>query len=507
MCGHHTYARQSIGSTYGLVPATDPVAPSHTYFITMPQSSSFNLQILSPLSQLTAMSVNDVDNSIEQLDEEDREVVELAESDDDVDPMALKEIWDDKKIKRDYDTHQWTCLYCQKPFAGHNATKALAHVTRAKGFNIASCQSHRFIPDKKRQSHQDLFDRKQQAKKRRKKSSSALELSISKHQDDLTTAVQSARKRPYTTPTTASKPRSVTSVVSTNSGASALTPCSLLDRDIPQTFLSVKKPARKTPPVLMQLSIHDGPNPNGEAALTASIADMIHSSGLPFSLSTDPKFRRMIILARNVGTNFVTPSRHRIGTDLLKLNYDMYVARTKEGLLNQADTYGLTLYGDGATVKKMPLINILCAGVHNPAAVLEFVNCTSHLESGKKQDASYIAKLFRPHLLELDPHKTCIDLIYFDGASNVQKAGRILGAQYPRVTCLHGAEHVVSLFFSDISKLSPIKTFIRFYRRVYKWFGSGSHHAPYAIFKNHVRTCYVTSYAFDWVSWCVLFLL
>jgi hypothetical protein len=215
----------------------------------------------------------------------------------------------------------------------------------------------------------------------------------------------------------------------------------------------------------------------------------------------------MIKLARNVGTNFITPSRHRIGTDLLLLNYDMYVARTKKELLNQADTYGLTLYGDGATVKKMPLINILCAGAHNPAAVLEIVNCSSHLQKGDKKDASYIASLFRPHLLELDPYKTCIDLIYFDGASNVQKAGGIISAYYPRVTCLHGAEHVVSLFFSDISKLSPIKTFIRFYRRVYKWFGSGSHHAPYAIFKNHVCTCGVTYQAFFTVSYCSLLLV
>ncbi len=54
--------------------------------------------------------------------------------------------------------------------------------------------------------------------------------------------------------------------------------------------MSLKQLPKKTLPVLMHLSIHDGPNSHGESALTASIADMIHSSGLPFSLSADPKF-------------------------------------------------------------------------------------------------------------------------------------------------------------------------------------------------------------------------
>jgi hypothetical protein len=71
---------------------------------------------------------------------------------------------------------------------------------------------------------------------------------------------------------------------------------------------------------------------------------------------------------------------------------------------------------------------------------------TGHMSAGGKKDAPYIASLFEPHMKRLDPMKNCIDLFYFDGASNVQKAGRIMCAKYPRATCLHGAEHVVSFF-------------------------------------------------------------
>jgi hypothetical protein len=45
----------------------------------------------------------------------------------------------------------------------------------------------------------------------------------------------------------------------------------------------------------------------------------------------------------------------------------------------------------------------------------------------------------------------CCDVIYFDGASNFQKAGRILEVTYPRTMVVHGAEHVVSLFLTTCS--------------------------------------------------------
>jgi hypothetical protein len=41
-------------------------------------------------------------------------------------------------------------------------------------------------------------------------------------------------------------------------------------------------------------------------------------------------------------------------------------------------------------------------------------------------------------------------LVLFDGASNVQKVGWILAVKYPCITIVHGAEHVMSLFFKDV---------------------------------------------------------
>ncbi len=58
---------------------------------------------------------------------------------------------------------------------------------------------------------------------------------------------------------------------------------------------------------------------------------------------------------------------------------------------------------------------------------------------------------------EIDLDAKLTDCFFFDVASNVQTAGAILCARYPRAMCFHGGEHVLSLFFSDLSKLKPIQ--------------------------------------------------
>ena len=67
------------------------------------------------------------------------------------------------------------------------------------------------------------------------------------------------------------------------------------------------------------------------------------------------------------------------------------------------------------------------------------------MEVGGKKDVRYIAELFRPHMDKVkEQFPDTTDVVIFDGASNVQKAARVIGAKYPRVCILHGAEHVIA---------------------------------------------------------------
>jgi hypothetical protein len=83
-----------------------------------------------------------------------------------------------------------------------------------------------------------------------------------------------------------------------------------------------------------------------------------------------------------------------VGGRLLAGNLKEYHDHILERLAFQAGTFGFSLLGDGASVKRTQLVNILSAGGHEPAVVLEIAECTGHIQGGGKKDAGFIAGLF-----------------------------------------------------------------------------------------------------------------
>jgi hypothetical protein len=254
------------------------------------------------------------------------------------------------------------------------------------------------------------------------------------------------------------------------------------------------KKAKGAPITQMKLCGNAVDPPNAPACMDVAIADFIHSHLLPFSLAQDPKLMKIIEEARKLGPGYKPPDRHDIAGKSLNT---LYVAHWKEQmktLLSEARVFGITVFGDGATIKTVPLVNVLASCVNNPFALLEIANCTALAEGGKK-DAKYITKIITP-LIQLmeseeDMHKKIysglVDLVFFDGASNVQNAGEILRAFNPRITVEHGAEHVVSLFFADIyTKVQSFMFLSAFAKRLHKNFGA-VRHSPLAMFKKYSR--------------------
>jgi hypothetical protein len=77
----------------------------------------------------------------------------------------------------------------------------------------------------------------------------------------------------------------------------------------------------------------------------------------------------------------------------------------------------------------------LAAGPNNPFALLEIVDCMSHVEVGGKKDAPYIANMILPLIQRMeksmDEHNKLrpggVDLVLFDGMSNVFKSWQDFG--------------------------------------------------------------------------------
>ena len=105
----------------------------------------------------------------------------------------------------------------------------------------------------------------------------------------------------------------------------------------------------------------------------------------------------------------------------------------------------------------MALMNILAMSSAFPPMTISIQDCTKHMAEGGKKDASYIANMFEEKVMEYNSLKICTDVFYFDGASNIQKAGEVLMARFPCSFCFHRGKHAVSLFFSSIPKIKPVK--------------------------------------------------
>jgi hypothetical protein len=185
------------------------------------------------------------------------------------------------------------------------------------------------------------------------------------------------------------------------------------------------------------------------------------------------RFQRVIEVARLCGDEFVCPDWKKIGGELLDLNFETRYQANKAALLKEAQTFGLAFLGDGAAVKRMALLNILAMCANTPPITVSIQDCTMRMQDGGKKDASYIASLFSNEVIKFDPQSSFTDVFFFYGTSNVQKAGQILMAKFPRTFCFHGREHVVSLFFSSIAEIRPIKLLILKTCRFYNVFGSG----------------------------------
>lgn len=283
--------------------------------------------------------------------------------------------------------------------------------------------------------------------------------------------------------------RSSSSVTSFASGSSSIT-----------TVVGSAPPSSKKSRIakLTQLTLLGGVSsgPRARTQLDIAIADFIHSNLLSFSIAGYPKFQRILDLAAQVvGQGYKPPHRNEIGGSLLTQLYNDDWDVQIKSLLTESKLFGITVFGDGATIKGVPLVNVLAAGVNNPFALLDVADCTDRAAQAKKKDASYIASLVDPLIVKLENeldanklrHNGIVDLVYFDGAKNVQNAGLILAAKHPCITVGHGAEHVVSLFFSDVFKRTKEYSGLSKFYKVCRNIWGGVRHAPSAIFKEHSR--------------------
>ena len=382
----------------------------------------------------------------------------------------LKSIWDcPKLIKGQVSGPQntmvtgWLCLWCPGggEFKGDNATKALAHVAKVAGRNVRFCEGN--IPQAKLKQYRDLYYSKTAERADRNNRQDVLNSNIQDIQSRAINAMggglvdgnvaanvstfEPPHKRPFIHPNQGSN---FTGSTISSGSTRGMSSCFSPSIDHGNNHRVVAKG---------QMKLWRANDSAASDRMDMAIADFVHSNCLPFSLAEDPKFLRVIEVAKSLGP-YKPPSRKDIGEKYLDALHEMNWKEQMKTIVCEGNVFGITIFGDGATIKSVPLINVLAAGVNNPFALLSIADCTAHLAAGGMKDAVHIAKIIEPLIEQLEGKvdnnkRKCVgivDLVFFDGASNVQNAGELLKVKFPRITVGHGAEHVVSLFFSDVYK-------------------------------------------------------
>ena len=145
------------------------------------------------------------------------------------------------------------------------------------------------------------------------------------------------------------------------------------------------------------------------------------------------------------------------------------------------------------------------AGAYDEAVFLDMSDGMGNITKGFKKDAENISKLLAPHMERMDPDKTrcSTQLLYyflcnvsyihfrvcmraFDSSSNTWKASKVMCINFPRVACIHGVEHVMTLLFDDVIKLEECAMLVTFFNCVRKFFDSACH-LPAAMIKKYIK--------------------
>jgi hypothetical protein len=329
----------------------------------------------------------------------------------------------------------WLCKWCGKKFSPRHQSQAIHHVLKTKLGDIAI--STVSIPKEYEDRYCALYVRSMERMQSKKRSHAEIDDALAINQTlPVANLLQKCGVAISGGTTDSSPPTSIHSLPSVQSslaanggsgashssislytrGSKTSTPFALSS----QSFISVS---------IQNMDICKSHN----AIVEMSITDFFHCENIPDAVVELQRFKRLVKGCRLVGEDFVVPNCKNVGGDLLDINYENIYSLNKAELIKEATVFGSAWMGDGATIHKMPLMNILATnGTTAPMTVL-IHNCTKHMEEGGKKDAPYIAELFEAKVMDYNPQQLCTDVFYFDGASNVQKAGEVLMAKFPQI--------------------------------------------------------------------------
>ena len=101
---------------------------------------------------------------------------------------------------------------------------------------------------------------------------------------------------------------------------------------------------------------------SNEKHLTLAIAKPIIYEGLSLNLAQKLMFKKVLDFARNVSKYYQPPNRKLVSKYLLDVIYDQDMERNLILIKKESDIFELLCIDDGATISKIPILNMLVSG-------------------------------------------------------------------------------------------------------------------------------------------------
>src|SRR5210317_2133802 len=404
--------------------------------------------------------------------------------------LPMVNVWDDPMITKLPDYNGWDCGYCGSHWGGRPApARVLQHImpltSTKKGMKPCSFTLHSLTAD--RLSLWQNYAAKNQCITDTRNNSKSL-ASMQYHNSNM--RMTSTLANDSQTSDEIASDTIVEQTPSTPNVRSNLYTTELGGRIYHQP--TMRESARKS-------------KDHQDRKLQVAIAQFVHGLGLPFNTGNSELFRNVLEIAKTVKGKFVLPSRNQMATQFLNMVCDDHMKDITAIIDKDKVMYGLTLIMDGATIDKLPLVDILVASPSLPVTLLDIVDCTQHLQGKtilaeetnglgssnleiindnelRTKNGKYLSGILDQKIQELDPSGLYVDLIAVDGAGDMQKCGALVSCKHPRVQTIWCHFHQCNKVFEQVQALAPIAAIRKGYNVIYCLFGSGIYHYPYALF-------------------------
>jgi hypothetical protein len=204
---------------------------------------------------------------------------------------SLPSVWELDHVLKTGDskaTQTWKCLWCNMVFRKWNATKVLYHLAKKAGNDVRVCKAAH--DSRSKELYRLMLAEKERTNANHQARVAQLESMVGEGQQSMAVMFEAARQR------------------GSNGGGGG--GAAVVKGDCTKTG--------RTRVFASEMTVEASTS----SQLTMAIADFVHSTGLPFSVTQGVYFRNILKFARGVPMNYQPPHRNAISDSLLKINYN-----------------------------------------------------------------------------------------------------------------------------------------------------------------------------------------